>query len=163
MEHEVYVSREVKNLGHRESAALIKKAVALALEAEGIDRPCLASVMLTDGEGIRRVNREFRGIDRETDVLSFPMNELCPGAFDASVCDLDPESGAVLLGDMMISLPRCEAQGLELGHGYRRELSYLTVHSVLHLLGYDHTDEGEMKRQMRRREKAIMHDKQGED
>ena len=69
------------------------------------------------------------------------------------------DTGAVLLGDMMISLERCEAQGEEFGHGFAREIQYLTVHSVLHLLGYDHVDEGEMKRQMRAREKAIMGDK----
>ena len=70
----------------------------------------------------------------------------------------DPETGAVMLGDMMISVPRCKAQGEEFGHGYQREIMYLTVHSVLHLLGYDHVDEGEMKKQMRTREKIIMGD-----
>ena len=159
MEHEIYVSREVKNLGHNNSAALIKKAVNMALHAEGVDVPCLVSVMLTDDEGIRRVNREFRDVDRATDVLSFPLNELTPGAFDPADCDRDPESGALLLGDMMISVPRCEEQGREFGHGYEREIMYLTVHSVLHLLGYDHVDEGERKRQMRQREKEIMGDK----
>ena len=159
MEHEIYVSREVKNLGHNNSAALIKKAVNMALAAEGVDVPCLVSVMLTDDEGIRRVNREFRDVDRATDVLSFPLNELTPGAFDPADCDRDPESGALLLGDMMISVPRCEEQGREFGHGYEREIMYLTVHSVLHLLGYDHVDEGERKRQMRQREKEIMGDK----
>ena len=158
MEHEVYVSREKKNLGHRNAAALIKKAVNMALEAEQIPVPCLISVMLTDEEGIRRVNRDFRGIDRATDVLSFPLNELSPGEFDPEDCEKDPETGAVMLGDMMISLPRCEAQGEEFGHGFEREIQYLSVHSVLHLLGYDHVDEGEMKRQMRQREKIIMGD-----
>ena len=158
MEHEIYVSREKKNLGHRNAAALIKKAVNMALDAEQIPVPCLISVMLTDEEGIRRVNRDFRGIDRATDVLSFPLNELSPGAFDPEDCEKDPETGAVMLGDMMISLPRCEAQGEEFGHGFEREILYLSVHSVLHLLGYDHVDEGEMKRQMREREKLIMGD-----
>lgn len=158
MKHEVYVSRERTHLGHNNAAALIKKAVAMALSAEGIEEPCLISVMLTDDEGIRRVNREFRGVDRATDVLSFPLNELVPGAFDPEDCERDPETGAILLGDMMISLPRCEAQGEEFGHGFEREIMYLSVHSVLHLLGYDHVDEGEMKKQMRQREKLIMGD-----
>ena len=158
MEHEVYVSREVKNLGHNNAAALIKKAVRMALDAEGVDVNCIISVMLTDDEGIRQVNREFRNIDRATDVLSFPLNELEPGSFDKEVCERDLDSGAVLLGDMMISLPRCEEQGVEFGHGFDREIQYLTVHSVLHLLGYDHVDEGPMKAQMRAREKAIMGD-----
>ncbi len=158
MEHEIYVSREKRGLGHPESIRLIRKAAAMALEAEGIGRPCLISVMLTDDEGIRAVNIAFRGVDRATDVLSFPLNELRPGDFDPEACERDPETGALLLGDMMISVPRCLAQGEEYGHGYARELMYLTVHSVLHLLGYDHVDEGAMKRQMRAREKLIMGD-----
>ncbi len=158
MKHDICISREVRNLGHNNSAACIKKAVNMALDAEGVSVPCIISVVLTDDEGIHRVNREFRDVDRPTDVLSFPMNELTPGKFDADACELDMDTGAVLLGDMMISVPRCEAQGEEFGHGYEREIMYLTVHSVLHLLGYDHVDEGEMKRQMRAREKAIMGD-----
>lgn len=158
MKHEIYVSREVKNLGHNQAAALIKKAANLALAAEGVDTPCIISVMLTDDRGIHEVNREFRGVDRPTDVLSFPQNELEPGHFDPEHCERDPDTGGVLLGDMMISLPRCEAQGQEFGHGFRREIMYLTVHSVLHLLGYDHVDEGPMKARMRAREKAIMGD-----
>ena len=158
MEHEIYVSREVKNLGHRNAAALIKKAAGMALAAEGIRVPCILSVMLTDEEGIRAVNREFRNVDSATDVLSFPLNELTPGAFDPEDCERDLDTGAILLGDMMISLPRCEKQGEEYGHGFEREIMYLTVHSVLHLLGYDHVDEGEKKRQMRLREKTIMGD-----
>ena len=158
MEHEVYVSREKTGLGHREAAGLIKKAVRMALDAEGISVPCIVNVMLTDDEGIHAVNKEFRKVDRATDVLSFPFNELSPGEFDPDCCEKDMDSGAVLLGDMMISLEHCEAQGEEFGHGFRREIQYLTVHSILHLLGYDHVDEGEMKRQMRAREKAIMGD-----
>ena len=158
MEHEVYVSREKTGLGHREAAGLIKKAAAMALEAEGVGVPCIISVMLTDDKGIHAVNREFRNVDRATDVLSFPLNELVPGEFDPEDCERDPETGNVLLGDMMISLEHCAAQGEEFGHGFAREIQYLTVHSVLHLLGYDHVDEGPMKRQMRAREKAIMGD-----
>ena len=156
MKHEIYVSRGKKGLGHRNTATLIKKAVNMALDAEGIESSCLVSVMLTDDEGIREVNREFRGVDSATDVLSFPLNELRPGAFDPALCETDPGTGTVLLGDMMLSIPRCEAQGEEFGHGYEREVMYLAVHSALHLLGYDHVDEGPMKAQMRAREKAIM-------
>ncbi|MBQ6465254.1 MAG: rRNA maturation RNase YbeY [Oscillospiraceae bacterium] len=155
--YEICVSRELKNLGHRNAAALIKKAAAAALRAEGVEA-AIISVMLTDDAGIRRVNRDFRGVDRATDVLSFPLNELVPGAFEPDGCEIDPATGAVMLGDMMISLPRCEAQGEEFGHGFDREIRYLTVHSVLHLLGYDHLDEGPTKRQMRAREKTIMGD-----
>ena len=158
MKHEISVSRDVKNLGHNNAAALIKQAVRRALDAEGVSEPCAVSVLLTDDEGIRRVNAEFRGIDRATDVLSFPFNELCPGAFDPELCERDLDTGLLLLGDMMISIPRCEEQGEEYGHGFEREVQYLSVHSTLHLLGYDHVDEGEMKKQMRAREKIIMGD-----
>ena len=154
--YSIEISREKPGLGHRNAAAFIKKAATMALEAEGITVPCLISVMLTDGEGIRTVNREFRGVDRETDVLSFPMNTLVPGAFEPSACEQDPGTGERMLGDMMLSLPACERQGQEFGHGFEREIMYLTVHSVLHLLGYDHMDEGEQKRQMRAREEAIL-------
>ena len=158
MAYEIYISREKRGLGHANAAACIKKAAAMALRAEGVDK-ALVSVMLTDDEGIRCVNREFRGVDSATDVLSFPLNVLEPGRFDPQLCERDPETDSVLLGDMMISLPRCELQGEEFGHGFEREISYLTVHSILHLLGYDHVDEGAMKKQMRAREKEIMGDK----
>jgi len=155
MKHKIIVSRDVKKLGHLKSTALIKKAVRMALDFEKVDEPCLVSVMLTDDEGIREINREFRNVDSATDVLSFPMNELEPGHFDAELCERDMDTGRILLGDMMISVPRCARQGEEFGHGYEREIMYLSVHSVLHLLGYDHMDEGPMKKQMREREKAI--------
>ena len=152
------IRRDVKNLGHNNSASLIKKAINMALSAENVQESCIINVVLTDDEGIRAVNLSERNIDSATDVLSFPANELTPGEFDPEVCEWDYDNDAVYLGDMMISVPRCEQQGEEFEHGYERELMYLTVHSVLHLLGYDHVDEGEMKRQMREREKAIMHD-----
>lgn len=158
MKHEIYFTREKTGLGHRTAASVIRKAAHKALDAEKVDKPCIISVMLTDDEGIRSINAEFRGIDRATDVLSFPGGEMQPGHFDADTLTYDPESGAYILGDMAISLERCQAQGEEFGHGFDREISYLTVHSVLHLLGYDHMDEGEMKAQMRSREKEIMED-----
>ena len=156
MKHKIYVSRDRRGLGHYKAKKLIKKSVVKALNAENIKVPCIINVMLTDDEGIHSVNKEFRNVDRATDVLSFPLNELTAGKFDEQLCEHDPESGAVMLGDMMISLERCEAQGKEFDHGFEREICYLTVHSVLHLLGYDHVDEGAMKAQMRAREKAIM-------
>lgn len=151
-------TREVPNLGMNHSAGLVKKAVQWVLEEEQVREDCALSVLFTDNEGIQRINREFRDIDRPTDVLSFPMNELVPEHFDADLCERDPETGEILLGDMVISIPRCIAQGEEFGHGYDRELCYLTVHSILHLLGYDHVDEGPMKKQMRAKEKIIMGD-----
>ena len=133
MEHEISVSREKTGLGHREAAGLVKKAIHRALDAEGIDRPCIVNVMLTDDEGIHAVNKEFRNVDRATDVLSFPFNELTPGSFDAEKCEKDMDTGALLLGDMMISLERCAAPGGECGHGSGREIQYRAVHSDRHL------------------------------
>ena len=158
MKHEITVRREKRGLGHPEALRVVKRAVADALSCEGVEENCIVNVMLTDDVGIHQVNREFRGVDRPTDVLSFPFNEMTPGAFDASLCEKDVESGRIVLGDMMLSLERCQAQGEEFGHGFERELRYLCVHSVLHLLGYDHVDEGAMKKQMRDREKEIMGD-----
>ena len=122
----------------------IRKAAMTVLAAEQVDRLCELSVLLTDDRGIQVINREFRHVDRPTDVLSFPMG------------DTDPRSGRLVLGDMVLNVDRARAQGEEFGHGADHEISYLTVHSVLHLLGYDHVDEGEMKRVMRAREKIVM-------
>ncbi len=152
----VTLRRDRPGLGRPETANLVKQAVFAVLEAEGIGNPCRVDVMLTDDAGIRAVNLEYRGVDAATDVLSFPMNELTPGAFDPAACEMDLDTGEIVLGDMVIDIPRCEAQGREFGHGYRREVSYLAVHSTLHLLGYDHLDEGPMKKKMREREDEIM-------
>jgi probable rRNA maturation factor len=155
MEYDVFITRSRPGLGSNQAARRIKRAVCAALEAQGVSMPCEVNVLLTDDDGIHAINREFRGVDAPTDVLSFPMNELTPGEFDPAGCERNPETGKILLGDMALSLERARAQGEEFGHGESREISYLTVHSVLHLLGYDHMDEGEQKKQMRAREKVI--------
>ena len=152
----ISVTRTRRGLGRPETARLVKRAIMTALRAEDVDAPCMVDVTLTDDETIHGINLSERGVDRPTDVLSFPLNELRPGEFDPDGCERDLDTGALFLGDMVISIPRCEEQGEEYGHGYKREVSYLAVHSTLHLLGYDHVDEGPMKAQMRSREDAIM-------
>ena len=152
MKHKITVSRTGRGLGSENAHLLIKRAAAAVLELEGVEDCCAISVLLTDDAGIHELNLEFRGVDAPTDVLSFPMNELTPGEFDPEMCEYDPETDAILLGDMAISLERARAQAEEFGHSADREISYLAVHSVLHLLGYDHMDEGEEKRLMRSRE-----------
>lgn len=152
----VTVSRQKRGLGYESAAKLVRRAAKAALRAENVNVPCIVNVLLTDDEGIHEINLEQRGVDRPTDVLSFPMNELVPGAFDASRCEYDLDTDMLLLGDMVVSMQRCESQAEEYGHSFEREISYLTVHSMLHLVGYDHLDEGAMKRQMREREDAIM-------
>lgn len=154
--HKIQVYREKRKLGHEGVDKLLRRAAKGALKAEGVNEDCLISIMLTDDEGIHAINLEQRGIDRPTDVLSFPMNELIPGEFDGEYCEYDFETDMIMLGDMVLSLERCEAQAEEYGHSFEREVSYLCVHSVLHLLGYDHLDEGEQKAQMRAREEAVM-------
>ena len=153
MEHEVYIDAEVETPAAVEEQ--IRRAVLAALEGEEVDVPCVVEVCVTDDGGIRQTNLDTRGVDRPTDVLSFPMFELSPG--EKPQADwADPDTDKVLLGDMMLSLERANAQAEEFGHSPEREVCYLAVHSVLHLLGYDHLDEGPMKARMREREEAIM-------
>ena len=134
----------------------IKKCIEAALEAEGVPVPCEINVLVTDDETIRAINKASRNIDRATDVLSFPMFRFQPGKLPKDLSAyLDPETGLLPLGDMAISYERAKAQAAEFGHSAKRELGYLTIHSILHLLGYDHLDEGPMKKQMRAREEAI--------
>ncbi|MEG0035493.1 MAG: rRNA maturation RNase YbeY [Oscillospiraceae bacterium] len=156
MKHKIYLSRQKHLMGQPFSRQLINQAVRAVLKAEKIETPCEVSVLLTNEEGIHILNRDFREVDSATDVLSFPANEFAAGKFNAETAERNPQTGRIVLGDMALSLTRAAAQGREFGHGTRREIQYLTVHSVLHLLGYDHMDEGEMKRQMREREKEIM-------
>ncbi len=154
VEHTILFDADVEvPAGARER---IERTIRAALEAERVALPCEIDVLLTDGAGIREINRETRQVDAPTDVLSFPMFELEPGTPPKGDSFLDPETGLCPLGDICINLDRARAQGEEFGHGLERELCYLTVHSALHLLGYDHLDEGPMKAQMRAREEEIL-------
>ena len=154
--HHIIITAEVPGAGNPRNTALIRKTIRTALDAEGVSVPCEIDVLLTDDEGIRAVNQEMRRVDRATDVLSFPMFDYRPGHPPADLENADPSTGLTPLGDMMISMEHVRAQAKEYGHSQRRELSYLVVHSVLHLLGYDHLDEGPQKKKMRGREEAIL-------
>lgn len=136
--------------------AIIKKCISTALQEEKISVPCEINVLVTNDQGIQVINQASRNINKPTDVLSFPMFQLeagnPPADWDAYI---DPETGLCPLGDMVISLERAIAQAKAFGHSTRREVGYLTIHSVLHLLGYDHMDDGPQKAQMRAREEAI--------
>jgi probable rRNA maturation factor len=140
----------------RLDAPTIRRAVNAVLRAEGVDAPCEVSVVVTNDRGIHAINREYRDVDAPTDVLSFPLQDFIPGAFDARGAELDMSTGRVPLGDIVLSAERVAAQAVEYGHSAERETAYLTVHSVLHLLGYDHVDEGADKRAMRTRERVVM-------
>lgn len=136
--------------------SIIQKCIEATLDAEKVDVPCEINVLVTNDKGIRAINSASRNIDKATDVLSFPMFQLTPGELPEDWDDyLDPESDMCPLGDMAISLERAIVQAKEFGHSTKREIGYLTIHSMLHLLGYDHLDEGPMKAQMRAREETI--------
>ena len=128
---------------------LIRRAVRATLACERFDRDAMVSVTFTDNEGIREKNREFRGIDVPTDVLSFPMYDMKNGdmPLDGEICEL---------GDIVLSLERAAEQAEEFGHSYERECAFLTVHSVLHLLGYDHVNSEEEEAEMRARQRVVM-------
>ena len=137
-------------------SAIIHKCVEEVLRAENVLVPCEINVFVTNDKGIQAINAASRNIDKPTDVLSFPMFQLEAGALPADwSAYIDPETGLCPLGDMAISLERAIAQAKEFGHSTKREIGYLTIHSMLHLLGYDHMDEGEEKLLMRTREEVI--------
>lgn len=126
---------------------LVKKAVLATLEFEDFGRRAEVSVTFTDNEKIHALNREYRNVDRPTDVLSFPLSD---GE------DYDTDGDAVLLGDIVISLERAQTQAEEYGHSFEREVAFLTVHSMLHLLGYDHETSPEDERDMFARQDEIL-------
>ncbi|MBQ8340839.1 MAG: rRNA maturation RNase YbeY [Clostridia bacterium] len=122
---------------------LIRNAILATLDYEGKEGHSEVSVTFTDNEGIRAINREYREIDKPTDVLSFPMFE-------------ERADGTRELGDIVLSLEKCRAQAEEFGHSFERECAFLTVHSTLHLLGYDHVNGEEEEKDMRERQTAIV-------
>ena len=135
---------------------VIIKVVEESLKFEDCDFSAQVSVTIVDNEEIREINNEHRGIDKPTDVLSFPMLEFDSDG-NAIDCDFDIfEDGKVLLGDIVISAERAEEQAKEFGHSFKREMAFLTVHSMLHLLGYDHVDDPEGEKIMIEKQKAIL-------
>ena len=156
MKYKINITFDVFTIKQPIVTGIIRRCVEETLFAEGIDVPCEINVLVTNDKGIHAINKASRNIDAPTDVLSFPMFQLEPGCPPEDWEDyLDPETGLCPLGDMCISLERANAQAKEFGHSAKREVGYLTIHSMLHLLGYDHLDEGEMKAAMRSREEAI--------
>lgn len=127
---------------------LIRRCCHAVLELEQFKEPAEISVTFTDNEGIRELNKQYRNIDAPTDVLSFPMGE--NGEYDTNL-----ETGAKILGDVVISVEKAVEQAEAFGHSLQREVGYLTAHSVLHLLGYDHVENMEKVR-MREKEEYVM-------
>lgn len=130
---------------------LVRAAVEATLDYEQYGNACEVSVTFTDNAGIHELNKKFRGIDRPTDVLSFPLFDYAGESDEPPVDEL-----MGMLGDIVISLEQAEVQALEYGHSFEREVAFLTVHSMLHLLGYDHETGEEDETDMRRRQTEIM-------
>lgn len=128
---------------------LIRRCCHAVLELEGFEGSAEVDVSLVDNARIHEINREQRNIDAPTDVLSFPLGE-------NGVYDQNPATGAYMLGDIVISVEKALAQAEEFGHTFQREVGYLTVHSMLHLLGYDHVQGGLEAVRMREKEEAVM-------
>ncbi|NLV62778.1 MAG: rRNA maturation RNase YbeY [Clostridiaceae bacterium] len=117
---------------------LMTNVVKTALRIENIEYPSLVSILLVENEEIQRINREYRNKDCVTDVLSFPMLEMKDGKFAVKPDELDMEDGKLFLGDIVVSVPKAIEQANEYGHENERELAFLTLHGLMHLLGYDH-------------------------
>lgn len=132
-------------------AQVIPLIVEETLKYEGFAYPCEVSVSIVDNEEIRQINGQFRNIDRPTDVLSFPLLTFAEG----EVMDRN-ELDEVLLGDIIISLERAREQAEEYGHSLKREIAFLTAHSMLHLLGYDHMEEDEEEEMFRRQREILL-------
>jgi probable rRNA maturation factor len=126
----------------------VERVIRAALKCEQCPYEAEISLLITDREGIRNYNREYRGIDKETDVLSFPgVDYEAPGDFSLAEADtnsyFNPETEEILLGDIILCRDRIYAQAEEYGHSVLREFAFLIVHSILHLLGYDHMEQEE--------------------
>ena len=129
--------------------AFLEDVIEKTLDIMECPYECTVEVLITDSEGIRSINKDARGIDAPTDVLSFPNTEMAPGDFSVfeepeNIFSFDPDSGELMLGDIVLNADRVLSQANEYGHSVERELAFLTVHSILHLTGYDHmTDDDE--------------------
>lgn len=128
---------------------IIRRACIAVLQSENFGDSAEISVTLVNNKEIHEINNEFRNIDSPTDVLSFPLGE-------NGVYDEDPTTGLKMLGDIVISVERAVAQAEEYGHSFQREMAFLTVHSMLHLLGYDHVGGGIEAEIMREKEEAVL-------
>ena len=155
-----FLENETETVFEFDTQAIIKAIVDEVLDMEGCDYEAQVNVILTDNEGIREVNKEYRDIDRETDVLSFPnLNFEIPGftgmddCFDPSV--IDPETEELVLGDIMISVDKVKEQAENYGHSLKREFAFLVAHSMLHLSGYDHMTPEEAK-VMEEKQEAVL-------
>lgn len=139
-----------------EMLSLVQNVCDEALRYEQCDFEAQISITFTDNEGIREINDEYRDIDKPTDVLSFPMLEFDE---DGQILDNEfeyDEDGAIMLGDIVISLEKAQSQAEEYGHSMEREIAFLCAHSMLHLLGYDHVNSEEEEKIMFSKQEEIL-------
>lgn len=154
MINEIYIEDACTGPSLDKSAEeLIERVVCTTLQYEKVEDPCYISITIVDEEEIKDINREHRNIDRVTDVLSFPVVNLLDGRSEKNAGDYYEDK--LILGDVVICAKRAKAQSIEFGHSYERELGYLTCHSILHLIGYDHETDSE-REVMRQKEEAVM-------
>lgn len=155
MNHQIRIgfSTEVEN--EDEVRALVEKCAKNVLSRENVDFPAEIDITVVDADTIREMNAEYRSKDSVTDVLSFPMYEFYNGE-PREELDEEPDTGCVMLGDMILCYTRACEQAKEFGHSAARECGYLTTHSMLHLLGYDHERNDEDTRLMRSKEEEYM-------
>lgn len=156
-------NRQNKIEVNEELINIINEVCEKALKAEEVNIPYQISLLFVDNEEIKDINRETRGIDKATDVLSFPMldypkdNVFKEVYKETKFNEIYLDGEELVLGDMVLSLERAKEQSIEYNHSFNREVCYLVVHSILHLLGYDHMEDEEKKR-MRKREEEILGD-----
>lgn len=136
-------------------AELLEKTALCCLEEENIGVGCEINILITDDEAIRELNRQFREIDKPTDVLSFPMADISEGKIADEGADLDIDEGLLVIGDIVISMETAKKQAEQYGHSLERELAFLTAHGMFHLLGYDHMESHEEKMMMEKQEKVL--------
>ena len=151
------MTRDKINITNRQKAVkiptkmrmLVRRSCIATLQLENVEGPSEIEVSFVDDNEIKELNAKFRNIESSTDVLSFPLGE--NGEYD-----INPETGAKMLGDVVISLEHAVSQAERFGHSFEREVAYLTVHSVLHLLGYDHVNGGLEQVRLREKEEAVL-------
>ena len=142
-QRKIHIDSEIKKA--------IKNAIDLTLKEEGVEKNCEVSIVFTNNKKIRLLNKEARGIDKPTDVLSFPIM-----SNDDELGDIDISTGNIILGDIVISVEQAQKQSELYGHSLLREMAFLSVHSTLHLLGYDHEVSKEDEKYMNTKQEDIL-------
>lgn len=155
-----YVENETEVTFDFSVEEIAEKVAVKVLDMEACPYETTLNVLLTDNEGIREYNNEYRGIDRETDVLSFPnLDFMVPGEFeideDMEADYFDPDTGELILGDIIISVDKIREQAMNYGHSEKREFAFLVAHSMLHLCGYDHEETEEAREMEEKQETAL--------